>query len=68
MGSVTIQDRGISVLDLTGVVKNNNLSKESNSFSRGVLFGVSSNISSFDFFNGNIFDIETDVIPWDSFS
>jgi hypothetical protein len=68
MSSVTIQNGSISVLNLSGVVKNNNLSKESNSFSRGILFGVSSNISSFDFFNGNIFDIETDVIPWDSFS
>jgi hypothetical protein len=68
VSGVAIQNRGISVLDLTGVVKNNNLSKETDGFSGRVLFRVRSNISSFNFFNGNIFDIETDVIPWDSFS
>jgi len=68
VSGVAIQNRGISVLDLTGVVKNNNLSKETDGFSGRILFRVRSNISSFNFFNGNIFDIETDVIPWDSFS
>jgi hypothetical protein len=67
VSGVAIQNRGISVLDLTGVVKNNNLSKETDGFSGRVLFRVRSNISSFNFFNGNIFDIETDVVPWDSF-
>jgi len=68
VSGVAIQNRGISVLDLSGVIKNDNLSKESNSFSGRVLFRVRGNISSFNFFNGNIFDIETDVISWDSFS
>jgi len=67
VSGVAIQNRGISVLDLSGVIKNDYLSKESNSFSGRVLFRVRSNISSFNFFNGNIFDIETDVVPWDSF-
>jgi len=68
VGGVTIQDGGISVLDLTGVVKNDNLSEESNSSSGRVFFGVRSNISSFDFFDGNIFDIESNIVPWDGFS
>lgn len=66
--SVTIQDGGISVLDLSGVIKNNNLSKESKSFSCGVFFRVRGNISSFNFFNGNIFNIETDIVTWNGFS
>lgn len=65
---MTIQNGGISVLNLTGMIKNNNLSKESNSFSRGVFFSVRGNISSFDFFNGNIFNIETNIVTWDGFS
>lgn len=68
VGGVAIQDGGISVLDLTRVVKNDNLSKETKSFSRGILFSVRGNISSFNFFNGNIFNIETNVVTWDGFS
>jgi hypothetical protein len=65
---MAIQNRGISILNLTGVIKNDNLSKEGNSFSGWVCFSVTGNISSFNFFNRNIFDIETDVVTWDGFS
>lgn len=67
MGGVAIQNWGISVLDLSGVIKDNNLSKEGNSFSGRVFFRVTGNISSFNFFDGDIFDIETDIVPWDGF-
>jgi hypothetical protein len=68
VGGVAIQDGGISVLDLTGVVKNDNLSEESNSGSGRIFFGVRGNISSFNFFDGNIFNIETDIVSWNGFS
>jgi len=68
MGGVAIQDGGISALDLTGVIKNDNLSEERKSGSGRVFFGVRGNISSFDFFDGNIFNIESDIVSWDGFS
>jgi len=68
MGSMAIQDGGVSVLDGTRVIQNDNLSKERFSGSGGVSLGVRGNISSFDFFNSDVFNVETNVVSWNSFS
>lgn len=54
-------------MDGSGVIKNDDLSQESNSFSRWVSFRVRGNISSFKFFDGNVFNIETNIVSWNSF-
>jgi hypothetical protein len=50
------------------VVKNDNLSKESFGGSGGVSLGVRGNVSSFDFLNSDIFNVETNIVSWNSFS
>ena len=48
MGGVAIQDWGVSVLDLSGMVHDDDLGKEGLNLSWGVVLGVSSDISSLD--------------------
>jgi len=62
MGGVTIKYWAISSNDLTRVIKDNDLSVESNGFSGWVVFGIGGDVSSFDFFNGKTFDVETNVV------
>jgi len=68
VGSVAIQDGGVSVLDGSGVVKNDDLGEEGFSGSGGVSLGIRGNVSSFDFLDGDVFDVETNVVSWNSFS
>jgi len=68
VGSVTIQNGSVSVLNGTGVVKNDNLGQEGFSFSGGVSLGIRGDVSSFNFFNGNVFNVESDVVSWNGFS
>jgi len=67
MGGVAIEDGGISGLDLSWMVENDDLCEEVNGFSGWVVFLVSTDVSSFDVFDGNVFNVETDVVPWDGF-
>jgi hypothetical protein len=50
------------------VIQDNNLGQERFSFSGWFSVGFRGNISSFDFFDSNIFDIETNIVSWNSFS
>jgi len=50
------------------VVKDDNLSEEAFGSSGGVSLGIRGDVSSFDFFNGDIFNVESDVVSWDGFS
>jgi len=67
MGGVAIEDGGISGLDLSWMVENDDLCEHVNGFSGWVVFLVSTDVSSFDVFDGNVFNVETDVVPWDGF-
>lgn len=55
-------------MDGSGVIQDDDLGKEGIGFSGWVSFGFRGNISSFDFFNRDIFDIETNIVSWDGFS
>jgi len=55
-------------LNGTRVIQDNNLSKERFSSSGWVSFSIRGNISSFDFFNSDVFNIETNIVSWNSFS
>lgn len=68
VGGMAIEDGGVSRLDLTGMVEDDDLGKELFAGSGGVIFGVGCNVTSFDFFDGDIFDVETDVVSGDGFS
>jgi hypothetical protein len=64
---VAIEDWSISSVDLSGVVKNNDLSLEGFSSLRGVILRVSSDVSSSDVLDGNVLDVESDVVSGDGF-
>jgi len=65
---MAIQNWGISVLDLTGVVHDDDLSGESSTFSCGVVLRVRAYHTSSNFLDGNIFDVESDVVTGGGFS
>lgn len=67
MGGVTIQDRAISVLDLTWVVHDDDLGQEVLDFSWWVILSITTDISSLDVLDGKTFDVESDVVPGNSF-
>jgi len=62
MSSVAIEDWCISLLDLTGVVEDDDLSEEVGSIFCGVIFGVWGNVSSSEIFDWEIFDVESNII------
>jgi len=68
MSSVAIQDGGVTVLDLTGVVHNDNLGVERRDFFGGVVLGIGSDITSSDILNGDTLDVETNVVTREGFS
>jgi hypothetical protein len=49
------------------VIQDNNLSGEVRNFFWWIVFGVTTNVTSLDIFNSNIFDIETNIISRDGF-
>lgn len=66
MGSVAIQYGGISRLNLSRVVQDDDLSGEIFSFSGGFVLGVRADISSLDVLNGNVLDVETNIVSGNS--
>jgi len=62
MGGVAIEDGGISVSDLTGVVHDDNLGAEHSGISAGVFLGVRADISSLDVSDGQVLDVETNIV------
>jgi len=65
VGSVAIQHGGVSGLDLTGVVQDDDLSEEAGGFLGGVVLGVTTDVSSSDVLHGETLDVETNVVSWD---
>lgn len=62
MGSVAIKNGSVTSTDLTGVVKNNDLSVERVAALRGVVLGVTGNVTSSDILDGNVLDVEANVV------
>lgn len=59
---MAIQDGRVTGTDLTGVVQNDDLSVEGSSFHSGVVLGVGADVSSSDVLDGNVLDVETNVV------
>ena len=68
MCGMAIEHWGISIADLTRVVQNDDLGQEVSSFSCGVVLGIRADVTSSDFLNGDVLDVETDVVAWNGFS
>ena len=66
VGGVAIEDWSVTIMNFTWVTKDNNLSVERLNFEGSVNFGVRSDITSPELFDSDVFDIETNVITWDS--
>jgi len=64
VGGVAIQDWGVTFLDFTWVVQDDDLGVEGFGFSGWVVFAVRADVTSSDIFDGDVFDVETDVVTW----
>jgi len=62
MSSVAIEDWSVSVSDLTRVVHENDLGVEGIGTLWWIVLGVTSNVTTTDFLNGNVLDVEADVV------
>jgi len=67
VGSVTIENWCITGLDLTGVVQDDNLSKERWGFLGGIILGITTNVSSTDILYWETLNVESYVVSWDGF-
>ena len=62
MSSVAVKDWGVSRADLTGVVEDDDLGVEGVTTLGGVVLGVTGNVTTADFLDGNVLDVESDVV------
>lgn len=68
VGSVAIEDGSVAGTDLTGVVKDDNLGGERGSADRGVVLGVTGNVTTTDILDGNVLHVEADVVTGNTLS
>jgi len=59
---MAIQDWGISSTNLTGVVEDNDLGIERVAALGGIILGISADVSTTDFLDGNVLDVESNVV------
>ena len=67
VGGVAIENWGVTFLDFTWVVQDDDLGVEGFGFEGWVGFGVGADVSSSDIFDGDVLDVETDVVTWKTF-
>jgi len=65
---MAIQDWTVSIMDLSWMVHNDNLSLEGFDLLWWLVSSVRCNITSLDFFNWDILNIESNIVSWNSFS
>merc|ERR1719323_2742262 len=66
VSGVAIKDGAVAVGDLSGVVEDNDLGGEVRNTGGGLVLGVGGNISSLDVLDGDVLDVEANVISGDS--
>ena len=66
VSSVAIQNWSVTSTDLTRVVKNDDLSVEGLGTLWWILLGVTSNVTTTDFLDRDVLDVETNVVTWDT--
>merc|ERR1719365_110350 len=62
VSGVAIQDGGVSVGDLTGVVEHNDLGGEVGAAGGGLVLGVGGDVATLDVLDGDVLDVEADVV------
>jgi hypothetical protein len=62
VGGVAVKDGGVTGTDLTRVVKDDDLGVEGSGTLRGVVLGVTSNVTTADFLDGDVLHVETNVV------
>ena len=62
MGSVAIEHRAVTRADTRGVVHDDDLGLEGLGLSGRIVLGVSAHVTTVDILDGNVLDVETDVI------
>uniref|UniRef100_A0A1L8EJ06 Uncharacterized protein n=2 Tax=Haematobia irritans TaxID=7368 RepID=A0A1L8EJ06_HAEIR len=67
VSGVTIQDGSVTVADLTRVVQHNNLGGEISSTLGGASLGITSDITTTQFLDGDVLDVETNVVTGNGF-
>merc|ERR1719220_2779110 len=65
-GGVGVQHGGVALLDLTGVVQDDDLGVEGNRLLGGVVLGVGGDVAPPDVLDGDVLDVEADVVAWDT--
>lgn len=67
VSGVTVQDGTVSVRDLSRMVQHDDLGREVGGPFGWVALGVSSNVSSSDFLDGNVLNVETNIVSGSGF-
>lgn len=62
VGSVAVKNGGVAGTDLARVVHDDDLSGERSGTHGGVVLGVTGNVTTANFLNGNVLDVETNVV------
>jgi len=68
VGGVAVEDGGVASTDLTGVVEDDDLSIEGSGAKRGVVLGVTRNVATADFLDGDVLHVEADVVAGNTLS
>ncbi len=66
VGGVAIQDRSVASTNLTRVVKNDDLGVEGVGTLGWVVLGVTADVSTTNLLDGDVLDVESDVVTWDT--
>jgi len=66
VGSVAIQDGGVTGTDLTRVVEDDDLGVEGVGTLGGVVLGVTSNVTTTNLLDGDVLDVESNVVTWNT--
>ena len=68
MGGVAIKDGRVSSRDLTRVVEDNDLGVERRATLGGIVLGVTADVTTSDILNGDVLDVETNVVTGETLS
>jgi hypothetical protein len=68
VSGVAIQDWSVSSTDLTRVVEDDDLGVEGLGTLGGVVLGVTAYVTTTDFLDGNVLDVESDIVSWETFN
>lgn len=66
VSSVAVEDWGVTSTDLAGVVEDDDLGVEGGTAGWWVVLGVTGNVTTADFLDGNVLDVEADVVTGDT--